>query len=71
MSNAGTREVKKLLIDFAHLSNQQKGHFLDTLNHLMFVSPQRRQQILREWEQATTTRQRRTLVPLDATSPGR
>ncbi|WP_449468146.1 hypothetical protein [Stenotrophomonas humi] len=50
MTNTKIVEVQQLLIGFSHLSARQKSQFLDTLNHFMFASPQRRQQIMREWQ---------------------
>ncbi|WP_269789721.1 hypothetical protein [Stenotrophomonas sp. Iso1] len=50
MTNTKIVEVRQLLIEFSHLSARQKSLFLDTLNHFMFASPQRRQQIMREWQ---------------------
>jgi len=50
LTNTKIAEVRQLLIEFSHLSAQQKGHFLNTLNHFMYASPQRRQQIMREWQ---------------------
>lgn len=50
MMNTKIAEVQRLLIDFARLSGLQRNHFLETLNHYMYASPQRRRKILLEWE---------------------
>lgn len=65
MTNPKIVEVQQLLIEFSHLSARQKSQFLDTLNHFMFASPQRRQQIMREWQKvpATTTTLRTQAEP--------
>ncbi|WP_152982653.1 hypothetical protein [Stenotrophomonas humi] len=54
MTNTKFVEVRQLLIEFSHLSVRQKSQFLDTLNHFMFASPQRRQKIMREWQNVST-----------------
>lgn len=50
MENDNTANILELLIKFGSLPKREQTKFLSSMNDYLYASPQRRKQMLGEWE---------------------
>ncbi|TDN69425.1 hypothetical protein B0G77_2810 [Paraburkholderia sp. BL10I2N1] len=51
MNTDDITRIRELLIKFGALSKREQMRFLSNMNDFMYASPQRRKQMLHEWEE--------------------
>ncbi|WP_132142581.1 hypothetical protein [Luteibacter rhizovicinus] len=52
MKEANEAKTTQLLLGFCHLSKAEQNHFVDGLNRFLFVSPDKRRQLIERWTHA-------------------
>lgn len=60
MKEANDAKAARLLLGFCYLSKAEQNHFVDGLNRFLFVSPDKRRQLIDGWTQAGKAGEKKT-----------